>query len=60
MGHCSIRVDDLEFLSVKYSLWASGGRVAGIRGDTGLMEEEVGGRTGGQEVGVVRGMGVGE
>lgn len=24
---------------MKYSLWASGGKVAGIRGDTGLMEE---------------------
>lgn len=29
---------------MKYRLRASGGKVAGIRGDTGLMEEEVGRR----------------
>ena len=39
---------------------ASGGKVAGIRGDIGLVEEATGNKTGGQERGVVRGMGVGE
>lgn len=32
---CSISAVDLELLSVSYSLWGSGVRVTGIRGDMG-------------------------